>query len=607
MSTAIAELQERVQVAQLEAEESRLKAEVAAIDGVVFPGMHAPAPVPLQEAWGDRVPWTEHPAGERDRVFGLGGRLAYSFGAEIGDRRDGSNQIVFSDETELARIRAIGRYLADCSANGQAVLENLTSYILGTGYTYKVVAQDGETPNEQLIVAVQAVVNEFLRENRWTIAKEEELFRRSRRDGETFTAIYHVGNGHVQMRVLEPEQITEPADPEELVSLAALPDIPLSYSYGIFTKDDDMEKIFGYAARFVTDAGRDQWVWYPESRIVHCKRNVDGNIKRGVSDFFSVYEQLIDAAKLARNVGRGHAIMSAIAFIRENATGVGQADAEGMRSAGAWSNYTQVTRNQGSRTRFTHHYEPGTILDVPPNQLYKPGPMAGQGVGEAAVTVENMILQIAGTKWAMPSYMITGTTDTNYAATLVTEAPWIKYCQRQQKWHREHYAELIWKMLRIAHAAGRFYQFSVPFEQLQRLLNVHVEVPIVHSRDRTEETNRRKILSDKGLISDETWAAEEGYDLEREMEMGAEKQAPPPNPFGGNPFGDGEDEEGDVAGFPVDKETHPRDKSGEQPFRGREQPDAAKYESASRLSAAAELLWERYPAETADVVEGANA
>ncbi len=606
MPIDLIQLREQHKAAKLTNETAILQAETAAITGIVFPGMVDPAmpQQPLQEAWGDRVPWTEHPAGERDRVFGLGGRLAYSFGAEIGDRRDGSNQIVFSDETELARIRAIGRYLADCSANGQAVLENLTSYILGTGYTYKVVAQDGETPNEQLIVAVQAVVNEFLRENRWTIAKEEELFRRSRRDGETFTAIYHVGNGHVQMRVLEPEQITEPADPEELVSLAALPDIPLSYSYGIFTKDDDMEKVFGYAARFVTDAGRDQWMWYPESRIVHCKRNVDGNIKRGVSDFFAVYEQLIDAGKLLRNTARGHAIMSAIAFIRENAQGVTGADAEGMRSAGAWSNYTQVTRNQGSRTRFTHHYEPGTIVDVPHGQQYKPGPMASQGVGEATVTVENAILQIAGSKWAMPSYMITGTTDTNYAATLVTEAPWIKYCQRQQKWHREHYAELIWKALRISHAAGRFFQFGATFEQLQRLLDLHVDVPIVHSRDRTEETNRRKILSDAGLISPPTWAAEEGLDYEQEQELGAKKQAPP-NPFGGNPFGD--EEEGDKAGFPVDKETHPRDKSGEQPFRGREQPDAGKYESHSRLSAAAALLWEGYPAETADVVEGADA
>ena len=324
--------------------------------------------------------------------------------------------------------------------------------------------------------------------------------------------------------------------------------------------------------------------------MVHCRRNVDSNIKRGVSDFFAVYEQLIDAAKLLRNTARGHAIMSAIAFIREHGVGVTQAGVESMRSSAAWANYSQVTRTEGSRSRYTHYYQPGTIVDVPNGQKYQPGPMAGQGVGLAAVTVENAILRVAGTKWAMPSYMITGDADANYASTLVTESPFVKFCQRQQKWHKEHFVELIWKVLRIAHVAGRVGG-GHSFDELQRLLNIKVDCPIVHSRDRNIETNRRKVLCDEGVLSRATWAAEEGYDLAKEKALGAE-------PLAVNP----QAAVGDKPGAPVEKETHPQDQSGEQPFRGREQPAAAKYES--RLSEAARLLWGSYPA--ADISEGST-
>ncbi len=585
----LAVLREANEAAKLANETAMLQAETAAVTGMAFPGQHVPAPEGnFVEAFGDRVSYNDYPAGERDRVFGLAGR-GLSLGADLGDRARGQNPLLFDDEHGLAHIRSVGRLLCDTSVNARCVQENLTSYILGTGYQYKAVMQDGVKSEPKLIAAVQQVVNEFLRENHWNEWRHEELFKRKRRDGEQFLPLYHIGGGHVQCRILEPEQITEPATPRDVGVPEYLDDLNTSYTFGVVTPDNDMETVFGYCVHWRTPEGRDEWKWFGPSTMVHIKRNVDSNIKRGVSDFWAVYEQLTDAHKLARNTARGHAILSAIAFIREHAEGVSQSQAETLRSNTDWSTYRQQTRSEGSRTRYTHYYQPGTIIDAGRDTKYKASPLAEQGVGSSTQLIEDMILRLAGTNWCMPAYMISGAGDANYASTLVTESPFVKYCQRQQVKEQADDTEVLWKVVAIAFGAGRFDKFVESIGELQALVNLKVEVPIVHSRDRNIETNRRKVLHDDGVISTETWAAEEGYDYEKEIKEGAKRQQQPGMM-------------GDRPGQPVAKETHPQDTA--QPFRGKPQPEPAKYES--RLERAAKLLWESYPAASADIAEVAH-
>ena len=571
MTDTIEQLRESHERIRLENEMAQLSAETAAINGAAFPGMHIAEAEHLQEAWGDLVPVDEYPgmSGWDGQYNHRGSGLWNTIGAQLGDRSRGQDEQVFQDEIEHARIRAIGRLLCNVSVNAICAKENLTSYILGTGFAYKVVSQDGQKASPEILAAVQGVVNEVLRDNKWWINREEQLFERSRRDGEYFVALYHTGGGRVQIRTIEPEQVTEPDDPAEVARYYDLADRPYSWSFGICTDDDDMEAVHGYHVRWRTAEGRDTARFFSVDRMAHCKLNVDNNIKRGISDFYPVYEQLIDAGKLLRNTVKGHAVMSAIAFIRQHAVGVTGAQVESMRSGSAWSRYQQPTRTEGTRTKYTHHYAPGTIVDVPNGQEYKAGPLAGQGVGQAAVEVEQAVLRVAGSRWCMPEYMISGdASNAAYASTLAAESPFVKYCQRQQNIYRHHYSDILWKALHIAYAAGRFDSLDVDWEALQALVNIHVDVPIVQSRDRNIETNRLRVLWSDGIISDETRAAEEGYDLQREIKRGAKKHQQP-SPFGG----------GDQAGFPV---------AGNA---------VGKAEGSVRenLDEAARLLWGNYP------------
>lgn len=108
---------------------------------------------------------------------------------------------------------------------------------------------------------------------------------------------------------------------------------------------------------------------------------------------------------------------------------------------------------------------------------------------------------------------------------MVAESPFVVYCEREQDFCRRHFRRLLWKMLKIAHASGQLGNFA--WSDIERQIEIKIDVPIVSSRDPDKETGRRKILSDEGILSAKTWASEEGYDYEAEQALGAEKVQPP--------------------------------------------------------------------------------
>ena len=104
-------------------------------------------------------------------------------------RRQGRNYPIYQTEQELNLLRAPARLLVATSGYAQGLLSGLTSYVIGSGYTYRVAkkTRESEAPDE-LVREVQRVVDDFLRRNQWYGGEqpgmEEELFERSVEDGE---------------------------------------------------------------------------------------------------------------------------------------------------------------------------------------------------------------------------------------------------------------------------------------------------------------------------------------------------------------------------------------------------------------------------------------
>src|SRR3990167_3881370 len=80
---------------------------------------------PVLEAWGDIVDRSEYLGGDRD--FCAGGTSD-----EIGDRQDGMDRPLFRTSQDLAQSRGMGRFIVNELPGGQAVLNNLANFIVGT-------------------------------------------------------------------------------------------------------------------------------------------------------------------------------------------------------------------------------------------------------------------------------------------------------------------------------------------------------------------------------------------------------------------------------------------------------------------------------------------
>ncbi len=458
----------------------------------------------LSEAWGDVVdPWEWID----DAAFGLAPSLAL-----FGGKEDGAQRPIVRDENDLAAIRHVGRWLAETSPAAIGVLKNLTNYIVGSGFSYKAALRD-EAPSgtlaNQLLAAVQRVIAEFLEHNDWPGDLEREVFLRSRRDGEYFLALYPAANGRVQLRVIEPEQVTVPHDPrslEEWLGVAT----PSSWSFGVHTDEADVQTVHGY--HVVWNSRGTDWDYLPAALVEHVKLNVDRNVKRGVSDFFAVRNHLEDAERLLRNTRQGAAVQAAIAFVREHAPGASPGQIESMQQTLASRTVTEMSPT-GPRTRRVQRYAPGTILDISRGLQYKPGPL-GSAHAPNFLAIEQAVLRMAGVRWCLPEHMISGdASNNNRASILEAGAPFVKNAQAEQQFYARRWRRMLWNVIEHAARAGRF---PADFATVRDLIELCIEPPEVAARDRLGETRRYQLLFDAGLLSPQTWAAKEGLDFDRE-------------------------------------------------------------------------------------------
>ncbi len=496
--------------------------------------------MPVMEAFGDIIDPTEYLNDEP----GWGGQ---NVAAYLVSRDRGGNAPTFSTDQELAGIRGASRIICDASVNAKCALQNLTNYVIGTGFKYSIVDKNrivkpGEEPTP-LAKDATRIIDEFLQRTKYGTAKRRKrLLWQQRRDGEVFVTLWHVGMGKAEYRVTDPGFFITPFDTRALDDMFPTPDgSPSSWSFGVHTPDDDYEQHIGYYAQY-SDSSAD-YEYFDQTRIVHSRINVDDAIKRGLSDFYWVYTSLSDASKLLRNGVRGAAVLSAIAAIVEHPQGTDAEQVNSFKTGSSVSSYTEPTR-RGGRTQYVHKYNSGSILHVPNGQKYQPSPLASTGVASSIIEIEQAVLRIIGSNWCMPEFMISSdASNNNYASILVSGSPFVKFVEAVQAECQEDDEALLWKVLGIANEAGQFAR-GRDLESIKEEIEIKVESPQASIKDETKEHQNNEILSRNGLLSDRTWATKAGLDYDQEVANGAKKPEPV-NPLGmmGAGFGRGNDED----------------------------------------------------------------
>ncbi len=400
-------------------------------------------------------------------------------------QRGGAAAVPFSTEAEHRQIRHECRGLAvtnEFAINGH---ENRINYVIGAGHNYRATRRAGVTAPDELLVAVQAVIDEFVMTNHWH-RRQQEIVRRRDRDGEAFLRFFVDPDGSLRVRFVEPGQVATP--PQATTDPAS--------SFGIVTDPQDVENVFGY---YVDGSFVDA------SEMQHRRANVDGNVKRGLPLFYPVRKNLRRAEKLLRNMSVVAEIQSAIALVRrhQNAT----------RSAMQQFVANQADANTGAaggRSTSWQHFAPGTILDTQAGIEYD-FPAQGLNAGSYVAVLQAELRAIAA-RLVMPEFMLSSdASNANYSSTMVAESPAVRMFERLQAEQIEADMEVMRLVIRAAERAGR-----LPSDTLAQV-DVQAAAPPLAVRDNLKDAQVSRIEYQSGILSPQTWSQRRRLDYAQEQ------------------------------------------------------------------------------------------
>jgi hypothetical protein len=433
-----------------------------------------------------------------------GDRLGYPI-SQPTDRRYGQNWPFWNTETQLSLFRAQARYL--CSTNSYAIglLGGLQAYVIGDGFQYRVVSKEkhGGKPSS-LIPQVQAIVDEFCEVNQWW-DWEQELFWRSREDGEYFLRYYPDNELQcLTVRSVEPEQVCTTGIPEGAAG---------AWSFGILTDPEDVQEIYAYNVLYLAspeEHGTDIREEVPVEDLQHLKINVRRTIKRGLTDFcYSTYDALHLAEKLRNNLAEGAAVQAALAYIRQHESAT-QAQVQNFLNT-QQLDFSRTNPLTGLSINYKH-LEPGSVVDIPRGMQYVQPPGAGNASG--FIEILHASLRGAGCRWNAPEWLATasGADMAAYTASLTAHAPFVRTATQKQKSYKQAYTRVIKEAIQVAIDYGR-----LPPETFD-IIDIQCEAPSIPAKSELDEAQANKIRVEGGWKSRQTVQQEEGLDPQRELQ-----------------------------------------------------------------------------------------
>lgn len=465
---------------------------------------------PLRESTLTSDFWLSNYVDLLDR-FRDGGVFAYPI-SNPQDRRYGSNFPFWYSEQQLSVLRAQARLVATTNPNAQGLLNGLCSYVIGSGFNYRAIPYENEDTDSGLVMAVQKIINRAIDDNDW-YNFEQEIFTRSRSDGEVFLRLFPQPSGRILVRTIEPEQIIQP--PAQDFS---------NWSYGIETDPDDVFNILNYHVNYIAPKGEDLehdntadtplGEIVPAHRIIHIKCNVPRAIKRGLSDFsYQTLETFDIASKLRRNLGEGASVQSAIAAVRQH-DAASHAQVEAFVDENIDYSVAQVP--SGRATDY-QRLEPGTFLDIPKGMNYVKPP--GAESAKDHLDIFQALLRSAGNRHNAPEWLTSANVSgANYASSLTAESPFLRNCLRLQETYKRHFHRFAVEAVRNAAEMG-----ELPINVLDKI-KIVVTPPAVEARDKIADSQSNQTYVTMGVKSIQTVSQELGLDYEQEQRNNEHQQ-----------------------------------------------------------------------------------
>ncbi len=475
--------------------------------------------------------------------------------ARPGSRRDGAQPPYYRTEQQHWMMVDAARTLEALCPTATNILDVLEQFAIFTGFTYQIVEKkkpgdvgpgaekaaepedadasgqadnDGpRAPSDELdesepsrpqtspvVDKAQELLDRWMKAVDWH-GWEKELFRRTRRDGEAFVIMEPDDETDMLgLRSVEPEQVREPHGAAGSINgQLGITGSDASWRFGILTTKRDTSKPIAYNVTSQFSDTEQLNEVFDADEVWHMKINVDRNTKRGVSDFFPVFNDIPGTKKLLRSIREGATAQANIAWIEELAEGM-EALPDPMGKSGTSRTGRQVAQQvmdgiEVIKTNAGHKYHEAPI-----------------GQSETLILALQAALRNLGSRWQMPEGMVSGdASNNNMASSLVAEAPFLKAMEARQWLYRNAYIRLIERVIEQAAMDG-----LIPgSEKILDEIEVSVEMPSMVPRNAKEETDRHIALMDRGVQSVQTVSAEEDLDFEKEQQLIVEHPIEPPS------------------------------------------------------------------------------
>ncbi len=387
-------------------------------------------------------------------------------------------------------IRDKSRSLRRNDPIGRNIIDQFTNYTIGGEWRFSVEFKDAsidadEPSNRTLLQDTLNFWNEFV----WRASDrigdywQEEHAERVWRDGEQFTRLIFNESGGVPLTTfVEPERIGPPNNQAEP-------------TYGIETSPNDVMDVQNY---YVLNENGTQKAKVPAEQMVHSKIGVDGNVKRGISILYPVFDYLrrfngwMETELIARKVA------SSVVLVRKH-----KGSSPGQVTASADAQKTGTTNYpEGGMRR--QKLRPGTILDINDSidlQLLEP-----KGHYADADVLGRRILLMIASGVGMPEYILTSdASNANFASTMVAEGPFVQAIVAWRRYFLFQYRRTFVKILRSNS------EFVDRVDQL--ILNGDGGNLVV--RDRLQDRQADKIGWEIGALSPQEVSRREGVEPEQ--------------------------------------------------------------------------------------------
>ena len=384
-------------------------------------------------------------------------------------------------------IRDMMRWYALHHPFAAAALEVRTSYVVGSGHTYRVVPRADITVDASDLTRALDELHRWMDADRWMIRQREIQYRLDR-DGEVFLRVFDLGD-HLAVRFVDPEHIVGP-----LKMMA-------HEAYGVQVDPLDAETVTGYwIARPIgsglgpVSLGSPTLV--PAAEMQHRKANVDRLAPRGLPVLWPCRESLRRSWQILR-------AMSTVASIQASVAAVIRRQIGGTIMP--WTQPGEPGTGKDEEGRTYQHLPPGAIMHLAPGEEWD-APANRIDVANYVAAIQAELRAVAA-RLCLPEYMLSGdASNANYSSTLVAEGPAVKMFERLQSEMIWYDVEILRRVLQIAERTGRLPH------GLTDAVRIEAEAPIVQSRNRLMEAQADQLLLSMGVVSRETVASRHGYD-----------------------------------------------------------------------------------------------